>query len=163
VDDATDAVSVELYSTKLGLTEKPNIHYVLATDGRRLVGSVPGLEAGAGYRAAVRAHRRGCAEDGANGTWSGLTWLDGVCTPLPGSDARLVESARPRDDSGPVTHWLEVFRISEAGRLLVRLSAGTLDANPEPSSALLREGAVACVATRAARLFGQPRQRRRRR
>jgi hypothetical protein len=83
VDDATDAVSVELYSTKLGLTEKPNIHYVLATDGRRLVGSVPGLEAGAGYRAAVRAHRRGCAEDGANGTWSGLTWLDGVCTPLP--------------------------------------------------------------------------------
>ena len=134
----TDMVSVELYptaatgaaagGTSAGKTalQRPNTHFVLGnvTAQGRLSGSVTSLSPDAEYRVAVRAHRQGCAEDGGNGTWSNLTWLNGPCRTSFHRQQRPAaaryQPPRAGTSSSPSssTHWLEVFRFAEGDRTL---------------------------------------------
>ena len=99
---------------------RPTVHYTLAADAAgRVSGRVPGLAADTECLVAARAHRRGCAEDGGNGTWSTLRWSDHACR-TGGSrsgDSRSAGGATAQLP-GPPTHHLEVFRFAEAERTL---------------------------------------------
>jgi hypothetical protein len=124
--EATDKVSVELYRVDDSM-QRANVHYMMAAERGRVSGFVPGLDSDTQYRIALRAHRQGCAEDGGNGTWSGITWQGSLCrTAINGS----LEEPRAHAPSvspptvfssstlGPATHWLEVIRTAEVGRTL---------------------------------------------
>ena len=112
---------------------RPTAHYTLAADSAgRVSGWATGLAADTEYLVAARAHRRGCAEDGGNGTWSSLRWCNHPCR----TDSSSRSGARPRPGGagsrrrgvggdpaelpggGPATHHLEVFRFAEAERTL---------------------------------------------
>jgi hypothetical protein len=121
VDETTDKVSIELYQAD-DVSQRPNIHYTMATKIGRISGFVPGLDVNTQYKAALRAHRKGCAEDGGNGTWSNLTWHESLCRTAingtAGPRARTAINGTAGPNLGPATHWLEVFRVAEAGRTL---------------------------------------------
>ena len=118
VDTSVDMVSVELRHANA--SGPPNVHFTLAARAGRLDGRVTGLDQGAAYRLAVRTHRAGCAEDGANGTWSDLLSVSGACETLSEEAATASEAVPPVDvpEARVATRWLEVFRIAEANRSL---------------------------------------------
>ena len=85
VSAEVDTVSIEVStaSAKYGA----DLHYVAVAVGN--FSTVVPLTGGtAQFRVAARAHRRSCAEDGGNGTWSSLMYLEGTC-----SSAALVVEA----------------------------------------------------------------------
>jgi len=118
VDTIVDMVSVELRHGNA--SGPPNVHFTLAASAGRLDGRVTGLDQGAAYRLAVRTHRAGCAEDGANGTWSDLLSVSGACETLSEEAATAREAVPSVDvpEARVATRWLEVFRIAEANRSL---------------------------------------------
>eukprot|EP00962_Isochrysis_galbana_P007223 scaffold1957_cov110-Isochrysis_galbana.AAC.5 len=174
-----DYVSIEL---ALATDLLPRVHRTVAADAGAFDAAVPvaslvgmaGGKATSAFAVAVRAHRRGCAEDGGDFTFSELAWYAGGCAasagdissdaaaagdwPLVGMPANalaptlaaaaaspppastglplgppepphpsalpppppppLSAGAPPPSREPPPTFWLEVFRMSEFGRML---------------------------------------------
>lgn len=93
-------------------------HMVSAAQNERATAVVYGLERNSAYLVAARAHRQGCAEDGGNGTWSSLVFLEASCRTLPMRSNKATTSRAAHATSSHSTHWLEVFRWAELERLL---------------------------------------------
>jgi len=134
VDDETDYVSIELgWASDL----RPRVHLIALVDTSTKewsaslpVASLTGvIGANGGYAVAVRAHLAGCAEDGGAFAFSNLTWASACVASASATahdaDALATAAARHLDTNRgsasatkPKTRWLEVFRMSEEGRML---------------------------------------------
>jgi hypothetical protein len=114
-----DYVSIELAHYN-DAAWRPRVHFSSTVSAHGRFSAMVPLQPGRSYRLAARAHRRGCAEDGGNFTFSSRSWMPGSGECMTG---RILPEPAPAaslaSQPGPATLWLEVFdrAASHAARL----------------------------------------------